>query len=287
MKKARFLIVLLVLTLVVSGCFWRTEVQSSQIGIEMDDGVKISDIRQAGRYTNMGWYAVLATIDVSAQTLTWVDPDLVTADKQPIGLEVGLTYARSRESDCIRTTWEQWRSEATSNEALETQVRNRLPRTAKEVTSAFTIDEMIGRAAITAELDEKLADELSEICVILLDVGINNISPSAEYLALLQDKANAQVAVEVAIEEAKLAEQDLLREQKQTEVELELANRENAVNAALAQTYEESPQYYELERLRLLADVMGDNDKMYFVPEGTNLTLFLAGSGSIPVVPGQ
>ena len=36
--------------------------------------------------------------------------------------------------------------------------------------------------------------------VVLLDVGVNNIVPSTEYLRLLEQKANAQVAVEVAKE---------------------------------------------------------------------------------------
>jgi hypothetical protein len=59
------------------------------------------------------------------------------------------------------------------------------------------------------------------------------------------------------------------------------------VNEELAQVFEQSPQFYELERLKLLADVIGDTDKVYFVPEGANLTLLLGASGSAIPLPGN
>jgi regulator of protease activity HflC (stomatin/prohibitin superfamily) len=294
-KGLAMVLTLCVLSLTLSGCYWQRQVEESQRGLVMPDGATVQEVVGAGRYTNLGWYAELRTVDVSAKTTTWSDPDLVTADKQPIGLEVGITYRRMSESDNIRSMWSDYRAEATSDNAMAQQVLNRIPRVAKEVTSEYTLDEMLGVAAgegsgrtvLTQDLFTKLEPELAEAHIQLLDVGINNISPSEEYLSLLEDKANAQVRVEVAREETKALEEQLAQEQAQTEIELEKARRQNQVNAELAKTYEQSPEYYELERLRLLQGVLGEQDKLYFIPQGTSLSLILAGEGDgpMPVVP--
>lgn len=292
--KLRQLITLVVLSVVMfalSGCYWQRQVEESERGLVMPDGVTVQEVVGAGRYTNLSWYAEMDTIDVSAKTTSWSDPDLVTADKQPIGLAVGITYRRLSDDENIRAMWSSYRAEATSDDALAQQVLNRIPRVAKEVTSEYTLDEMLGvaagegsgRAIITQDLFDKLEPELAEAHIQLLDVGINNISPSEEYLDLLEEKANAQVRVEVAREETKALQEQLAQEEAQTQIELEKARRQNQVNAELAQTYEQSPEYYELERLRLLQGVIGDQDKIYFIPQGTNLSVFLTGDTTTPV----
>ncbi len=269
------------------GCFWNAQIQTNQVGLIMSDGVKVDNVVGAGRYTNMGWFSDIAKIDVSSKTLEWEDPDLVTKDKQPISLKVGVTYRRDSASGNVLRMWDTYRSEAVDDEALQRQVLNRIPRTAKAITTRFTLDEMLGiaetggREFVQQEMFDLLAPELVEIGVVLLDVGINDIGVDPEFLNLLKAKAQAQVKSEVAQEVTKQLAEQLIQEQAQTEIELELARRENAVNQELAQVFAESPQYMELERLRLLADVIGRNDKIYFIPAGADISLFLGNSGNI------
>ncbi|MFP4346592.1 MAG: SPFH domain-containing protein [Anaerolineales bacterium] len=291
LRQLMTLVVLFVTMFTLSGCYWQREVEESERGLLMPDGVTLQEVVGAGRYTNLGWYADINTIDVSAKTTSWSDPDLVTADKQPIGLAVGITYRRMSDDESIRAMWSSYRAETLSDDALAQQVLNRIPRVAKEVTSEYTLDEMLGvglgegsgRAVITLDLFNKLEPELAEAHIQLLDVGINNISPSDEYLSLLEEKANAQVRVEVAREETKALQEQLAQEEAQTQIELEKARRQNQVNAELAKTYEQSAEYYELERLRLLQGILGDQDKLYFIPEGTNLSVFLTGDATTAV----
>jgi len=104
----------------------------------------------------------------------------------------------------------------------------------------------------------------------------------------LEEKAAAQIAVEVARERTLELEEKLNQEKAQTEIELELARRQNQVNAEMAQSYRASPEVYELERLRLLAGIIGENDKIVIVPEGSDLNLFTSdvmGGGTVPLPP--
>jgi regulator of protease activity HflC (stomatin/prohibitin superfamily) len=289
--RAKHVLILLAIFLVggLNSCYCNAWVAESEVGLIMPDGVRVSDVVGSGRYTNLNYFADIQRIDASAKTLVWEDPDLVTADKQPIGLTLGVTYARKRDADSATGMWRQYRGEAISDEALSQQVGNRMARVAKAVTARYSLNEMLGvegaestgRQVVTQDLFALLEPELAEVQVQLLDVGINNITPSAEYLSLLEKKANAQVAVEVAKQETKRLNEQLVQEQAQTQIEVEKAKRQNLVNEELSKVYEQSPQYYELEKLRLLKDVVGETDKIYFVPEGTDLTLILGGTAPV------
>ena len=290
MKKTGFILVLLVLVMVLSGCYYRKEVQTNEVGLVMADGVTISSVVGAGRYTDMGYYADLQLIDASALTVEWNDPDLVTKDKQPIGFKVSVTFARKRDADSVKEMWELYNSEARNNEVLAQQVVARIPRVAKEITTRYTLDEMlgisgeVGRSGVQDDMATLLQKELDDIYVQLYDLGINNIEPSAAYLQLLEDKANAQAAVEVAEARKEQKEADLQTEKAQTNIEIELAKRERQVAAEKAKIYDISENWYRLEYLRRLDGVIGDNDKLwFFVEPGLDLTLLLNGENVVPV----
>jgi regulator of protease activity HflC (stomatin/prohibitin superfamily) len=284
-KKALALLILaLVLTPLLSGCYLNKQVEAHEVGVKMDDGVSITAIVGPGRYSSGSWFAELTPVNVSAKTVIWEDPDLVTQDKQPIGFSVAVTYARSPESDDIADMWTRYHAEAVHDASLQTLVLARLPRVAKAVTTQYTLDEMLAdRNQIQAQLEELLLAELEEANVVLLDVGINNIAPSPSYLALLEEKAAAQIAVEVARERTKELEERLNQEIAQTEIDMELARRQNQVNEEMARGYQTSPEIYELERMRILGTVIGNNDKIVVVPEGAALNLF-TGDGMFPAV---
>lgn len=285
MKKFRFLLFLS--AFLFTGCYWNAQVQTSQVGLIMPDGVKVQEVVGAGRYTSMKWFADIVRIDTSAKTLEWEDPDLVTRDKQPISLKVGVTYRRNPAS--ILDMWDAYRAEATSDEALQQQVLNRIPRTAKAVTTRFNLDEMLGiageggRELVQQALFDLLEPELQEVGIVLLDVGINDIGVDPEFLNLLKAKAQATVKSEVAKETTKQLVEQLEQEKAQTNIELEKARRQNEVNEELAQVYSSSPEFLELERLKLLKDVVGKNDKIYFVPAGADLSIFLGGGNVVPL----
>jgi len=289
----RWLLVCLVLvmfTVFGSGCYWNRQVEENEVGLAMPDGVHVEQVVGPGRYTNMGYYAEMKVLDTSAKTVQWQDPDLVTSDKQPIGFNVSATFSRKRDAESIQTMWRDYNAEARFDEALQQQVLARIPRVAKGITTKYSLDEMLGikegtnRSDIQNAFFTALDKELSEINVRLLDVGINNIAPSQQYLNALEAKANAQVNVEVAREQTKLKEEQLKQEQAETQIQLELASRQRQVEEETAKVFTGNSRWYELRRLELLGKVLNDKDKIYFVPQGTDITLFLSGQSVPPTL---
>ena len=293
--KSRFAMILLVLAMVLtSGCFYKKPVEKHEVGLIMPDGVSVAQVVGSGRYTSMSYYAELVKIDCSAKKTEWSDPDLVTLDKQPVGFSVSATYARQRSSDSIAKMWELYNSEARDDVMLEAQILARIPRVAKELSTMYTLDQILGvsaggqggRTIAQDKFQEMLNEELGELYVDLLDVGINNIAPSAEYLALLEEKANAKVAVEVAKEQTLRLIEELNQEKAQTDIDLELARRTNLVAEEEAKVYTMNERWFELKYLEALAGVIGENDKWFFVDPDTDVTtIFMGGDGALPVVP--
>jgi len=134
--------------------------------------------------------------------------------------------------------------------------------------------------------------------VVLAFVGIDNISVDQSYLDGLKAKSQAQIQREIQAENAEterekarlaaeLAGQETLRVQAQLETEkaktdiaLEVADRDKKVSAKRNEVWSISPEAYELERIRLMSEAFDDADKIYFIPEGQDITLYL---GTPPV----
>lgn len=292
---------LLVLVLVASsigGCYWNKPVEEFERGLRLAQGVRIEKVLPPGRYSGGGWFTELETVNVSAITTQWNDPDLVTKDKQQIGLSVSVTFSRKSDEESIRNMWADYNYEAVSDEALVAMVLARIPRVAKGVTAKYTLDSMLGideTGAVNEEIGREIMQqamtvalqrELAEFYVDLRDVGVNNISPDDGYMKLLAEKSSAKVQREVAVEQGLTAEENFKKEQKQTEIDVELARRERLVEEESARVYNNSPELYELERIRLMAEMFGENDKVWFIPQGTDITLLLNenGSSAVPFV---
>lgn len=104
---------------------------------------------------------------------------------------------------------------------------------------------------------------------------VMNISVDPQYQAKLQEKSTAAIEIELAEQKAAQLEKQLEQEQAQTEIDLEKARRANLVAEEEAKVYETSKEAYELKRLELMKDRLGESDKVYFIPEGADITLFL------------
>jgi hypothetical protein len=297
-KKLLVLVLIIVLSISFTGCYHWSEVSSNQIGLQMDDGVTISKVVNSGRYTDWGWFANIEKIDTSAKTVIWEDPDMWTSDKQPVKFKISVTYSRSRDEKAAKILWEKYNSEATDDKTLQQLVTTRIPRVAKQVTTSMTLDQMLGitsensaantneekgRELLQDNMSKLLKEELSECGIDLLDVGVNDIGVDEDYAKQLKEKAVSKVASEVSKEKTAQLNEQLNQEKAQTLIDQEVANRKNNVLGKENEIYLTNPRAYELERLRLLKDVIGDSDKIYFVPSDADLNLVLSGSGNVSV----
>mgnify|MGYP003533770682 CR=1 FL=1 len=154
----------------------------------------------------------------------------------------------------------------------------------------YNLSELLNdRNGLGNSIGEQLSLDASKYSVEIINVTIENVSHSPDYMAILADKANITAETEKELERQKLIEQqasnDILQAQKTaqvkleqveaeraiTAVEVEIAKREGQVTAASQQVYTDNPQAFMLEQLRLL-DAIFDGQTVYYLPEGTDLT---------------
>ena len=153
------------------------------------------------------------------------------------------------------------------------------------VSTTMTVDEMLGvdetsektRATMEHDIATLLRPVLESRGIALNTLNVTNVGVDPQYQAKLQEKSTAAIEIELAEQKAKQLEKQLDQEKAQTEIDLEKARRANLVAEEEAKVYEESAEAYELKRLELMKDLLGESDKVYFIPEGADITLFLSG----------
>lgn len=292
MKKRLALVMILTLAMVFCcSCYYKTEIESNEVGLKMDDGVSVTGVVGAGRYTDFGWYADIVSMDVSTKKIVMAIEDVSTSDKQTVGLEVLAEVSRKSDEESVRNLWKNYNSVAKNDDQLAALVQDLLRSPVNKVSTQMTVDEMLGvaesektRSTMESDIFNLLSKLLSDRGIALTAFQVMNISVDPQYQAKLQEKSTAAIEIELAEQKAKQLEKQLEQEHAQTEIDLEKARRANLVAEEEAKVYETSKEAYELKRLELMKDMLGDSDKVYFIPEGTDITLFL-GSENPAVMP--
>lgn len=292
MKKVFLALVLVVSLFAMTGCYFQASIGASQVGIKMDDGVQISDVVGAGRYTNMSWYANIESMDISAKQISLEIQDVSTSDKQTVSVEVLAEVARKSDEESVRTLWKNYNAVAKSDEQLKILVQDLLRSPVNKVSTQMTVDEMLGvdetstktRATMETDIADILSPVLESRGLELLNFNVMNISVDPQYQAKLQEKSTAAIEIELAEQKAKQLEKQLEQEKAQTEIDLEKARRANLVAEEEAKVFAESKEAYELKRLELMQGLLDESDKVYFIPEGADITLFLGDGKALPAV---
>lgn len=291
MKKRIALALILVLAMVFCcSCYYKKEVDTSEVGVEMADGVSISAVVGPGRYTSMKYYADLMVMDVSTKELTMQIDDVSTSDKQSVSVTIYAEFARKSDEASVRNLWKNYNAAARKDDRLIEMVADLLYSPVNKTSTQYTIDEMLGiaesdknRSTLESDIAELLAASLEPRGISLSLLEVKNVAVDPQYQAKLQEKSTAAIEIELAEQKAKQLEKQLEQEQAQTAIDLEKARRANQVAEEQAKVYEESKEAYELKRLELLKDMLGDSDKVYFIPEGTDITLFLGNQIENPI----
>lgn len=290
MKRFALVLVLALSMVLFCSCYYNAEIESNEVGIKMDDGVSVTEVVGAGRYTSFDWYADIVSMDVSTKKIVLLIEDVSTSDKQTVAVEVLAEVARKSDEASVRNLWKNYNAVAKKDEQLTALVQDLLRSPVNKVSTQMTVDEMLGvaesdktRATMENDIFTLLSPLLETRGIALNAFQVMNISVDPQYQAKLQEKSTAAIEIELAEQKAKQLEKQLEQEQAQTEIDLEKARRANLVAEEQAKVYEQSKEAYELKRLELMKDMLGESDKVYFIPEGADITLFLGSDGSVPV----
>lgn len=293
MKKFRLFVFAALVMVLLTGCYWNDEIATNQVGVTLDKN-KIQEVVGPGVYTDMGFFAELKSMNVDTLTFSVEDPEVLTKDNQAVGVKITIQARRKGDDESVKNLFTKW-SALTDDQNLINTISATAREGMKNGTRNYTLTELLDdRNGLAGAISAAVEDDATKYSVEIVNVTIENIAPSQSYMGILSDTANIkaetdkekrrqdlinQKAANDILEQqqaVKVAEAQVLAEEAKTAVQVEIAKREGEVIAAKNQVYVDNPQAFELRRLELLKDVLGDKNVIY-LPSDVVLN-FLAGS---------
>src|SRR5688572_19264709 len=224
--------------------FWYFEViNNDEVGIGIQAG-QIHSIKQPGIAYDLGLFVQLVKIKTSAVALTVDDPELITSDKQRIGLEVTADVFRPRETDLVTTNYARYRGIYTDDSALQQRMTAFTLQAMKVCVGDKKFDEAVigsGRDALRSCIDEELSGLSEPLGLEVRNVAVPQVTISQEVQAGLDAIVQSRLATEKAKQDVEKAKQQSLAEQ---------AVEEGRIRVEQSKLQEEARQQVTLQELK-------------------------------------
>ena len=246
------IVVVLFLMLFARNFFYAFErVDEQEVGVQFQGG-KIKDVVGPGVYTDVGLYVSMVRVSSQAIPFTVEDPEIITLDKQRIGLVVSGDIFRPNiaEEDTLQRLWAQYRGIYLQDELARSRMQDQARQAMKVCVGDRTFDENVVGAA----------RDLLRQCI---DTGLNeraaNFGLRVENLVVPDVILSpaVQTALDAIVQsrlETEKAGQDKLRADAQAFAEQAL--QEGEIRIAQSRIQEEARQQTalaELERQKVAA----------------------------------
>lgn len=306
MKKFYVLALIALLVILLSACEFQRDVLPDQVAVFTYRN-KIQECYGAGVYTRWGYFEQIEVVSRNTLVFEVEDPEVATSNNQLIGAKI--TVQVRRKADCesvtgLLTNWKHLLDDAALRETVDANAREAIKNGVRE----FTLTELLNdRNGLAKSISEQLSQDAVKYHTEVVNVTIENIALDPEYADTLKRTAQLTAEEEYAQRRQAVIRQNaetnkyeqeqreevlalqLIAEQAQTEVDVEIARREGEKVKAANQVYVTNEYAYELRRLELLKDIIGDKSTMWFVDPNTDLTLILNGTEqlAIPVSSGE
>jgi hypothetical protein len=323
-----------------------SKVDQQEVGIQFRGG-RIQNIVGPGLYSDFGLFVEMKKVTTSAIPFWVRDEEIITSDKQRIGLVVSGDIFRPNlvEADLYSTLWEKYSGIYLSDELATARVSDLARQAMKVCVGERTFDDSIigtARDELRSCVDEELSALASNFGLQIENVVVPEVVLSSAVQEALdsivqsrlmtekaaQDKlkADAEARAEQArqegeirvaqsriqeearqqtllaqLEQARLqaeravieaekanalfaAEQDLSIQQALALAATERAKVELATQLALAQLYQDHPEYLQLQIVTANASALRETDKIIFTLPGMTPTIVMPGPGIVPTI---
>lgn len=238
-------VLIVVVVLTSSDLFYVMQrVEQQEVGVRFRGG-RIADVVGPGLYSDLGLYVELKKIPSSAVSFSVEDDEIITKDKQRLGLVVGGDIFRPNlsQADILKSNWAQYSELYTQEEILQARVEGLARQAMKVCIGERTFnDNVIGtardvlRECIDAELS-RLADSYG---LQIANVVVPNIILSQEAQQLLDSITQSRLNTEKAAQDKLKAEAEAAAEQ---------ARQQGEVRVAQSRVQEEARQQTSLAQL--------------------------------------
>jgi len=246
-----FMILMVVFAILGQHFYLFTRVDQQEVGVRFRSG-RIYEIVGPGVYSDVALFANLKKVSSEAVSFSVEDPEVITSDRQRVGLRVSGDVFRPTigQGDVLRELWSSYQGIYLSDEALRSRVKDLALQAMKACVGDRTFnDNVIGasRDDLRICIDAGLNDLASNLGLVVKNVTVPNVILSEEVQASLDSITKSRLDTE-------LAQQDAIKAKEQAAADQ--AREEGAVRVQLARQQEEVRQktiLAQLEEERLKA----------------------------------
>jgi len=238
-------VILAIILSVTSQFFYFFErVDEQEVGIQFEGG-RITNVVGPGVYSDVGIFVDLIRISSQAIPFTVTDEEIITKDKQRIGLVVSADIFRPNlaQKDTLRNLWAQYRGVYLEDELARSRVQDLARQSMKVCVGDRTFDDnIIGTAR--DELRACVDDELSKLAA-NFGLEIENVVVPEVILS-----PEVQVALDAIVQsrlETEKAAQDKLRAKAQADAEQ--SRQEGEIRVEQSRIQEQAKQQTTLAKL--------------------------------------
>lgn len=224
--------------------FWYFEViNNDEVGIAIQAG-QIQGVKQPGIAYDFGLFVELVKVKTSAVALTVDDPELITSDKQRIGLEVTADIFRPRETDIVISNYARYRGVYTDDAALQQRMTAFTLQAMKVCVGDKKFDEAVigsGRDALRSCIDDEISALAEPLGLEVRNVAVPQVTISPEVQTALDAIVQSRLLTEKAKQDVEKAKQESLAQQ---------AVEEGRIRVEQSKLQEEARQQVTLQQLR-------------------------------------
>lgn len=229
------------------------KVDPGWIAVQIKSG-KITNVVGPGVYSDFGLYTQLVQVKVSAVVIDVTDPELITSDKQRLGLVVTADAFRPDigKGDIIRAKWDQYRNLYLDDQALRTRIDSFALQSMKVCVGDRTFDQAVigsGRDDLRQCIDEELSNLANGVGIDIQNVAVPQIIISPAVQASLDAIVESRLATEKARQDAERAKQEAAAKQAAQEGEIRVQQ------SVKQETARQETSLADLERQKLQAQI--------------------------------
>jgi len=246
-------VIVAVIVLVFSSQFYYLfeRVEEQEVGVQFESG-RIVDIVGPGVYSDFGFYVELTKISSQAIPFSIEDQEIITKDKQRIGLVVSGDIFRPNiaQKDILQDKWAEYRNIFLDDGLAQARVQALAQQAMKVCVGDRNFDDNVvgtARDELRNCIDTELSDLAANFGLQIENVVVPNVILSPEVQAALDAIVQSRLETEKAA-------QDKLRANAQAEAEQ--ARQEGEIRVQQSRIQEETKQQTilaQLEQEKILA----------------------------------
>jgi len=205
------IVILLAIFSSVARSFWYFEViNNDEVGVKIRSG-QIMGIAQPGIVYDFGLFVNLVKIKTSSVAITVDDAELITSDKQRIGLEVSADVFRPTTADVVISNYARYKTIYVDDASLQQRMTAFTLQAMKVCVGDKKFDEAIiglGRDVLRACIDDELSKLAEPLGLEVRNVAVPQVTISPEVQKALDAIVQSRLATEKAKQDAEKAKQE-------------------------------------------------------------------------------